>query len=264
MMIVYNKIYKNYRKEVIILYNIKADLHTHTVNSGHGYSTVDELAKTASSKGLEMIAITEHGPNLPGGPHKYFFSNISILPKKVYDVTVLKGVEANILDQGKLDLNENILKNLDFVTAGLHGDTGHSLDNKKDYTEAMIKTIKNPQVDMITHPASIYYPIEIERVVKAANRYNVILEINASSFHPSKDGARGSENLTIKLCKLAKKYGVLLSLNSDAHFHSQVGQVHQLFDIIKKAGVTDEDLINTSIGKIEAFLENKRLKKISV
>jgi len=68
------------------MYNIEADLHMHTVNSGHAYSTVDELAKTASFKGLKLIAITEHGPNLPGGPHEYFFGNMSIIPNEMYGV----------------------------------------------------------------------------------------------------------------------------------------------------------------------------------
>lgn len=201
------------------LYNIKADLHTHTVNSGHGYSTIDELARTASDKGLKMIAITEHGPNMPGGPHKYFFSNMSILPAEIYGVRILKGIEANILDRGKLDLSKERLKSLDFVAAGLHFNTGHNLMNKEDYTNATIETIKDPLVHMITHPANIYYPLDIEKVVKAASLYDVILELNASSFHPFKKQSRGSVNLTTRLCKLAKQYGVRLSLNSDAHFH---------------------------------------------
>ncbi len=246
------------------MYNIKADLHTHTVNSGHGYSTVDELARTASSKDIELIAVTEHGPNLPGGPHRYFFSNMSILPEEMYGVKILKGIEANIGNSGKLDLNDSDLKSLDFVAAGLHYNTGHNLNNKKEYTEATIEAIKNPLVDMITHPASIYYPLDLEKIVKTASLHNVILEINASSFHPNKKGARGNKKLTTKLCKLAKKYDVLLSINSDAHFHTQVGQVHHLFDIIKKAGITDKNLLNTSIEKIETFLDNNRLKKISV
>jgi len=246
------------------MYNIKADLHTHTVNSGHGYSTVDELARTASSKDIELIAVTEHGPNLPGGPHRYFFSNMSILPEEMYGVKILKGIEANIGNSGKLDLNDSDLKSLDFVAAGLHYNTGHNLNNKKEYTEATIEAIKNPLVDMITHPASIYYPLDFKKIVKVASMHNVILEVNASSFHPNKKGARGNKKLTIKLCKLAKKYDVLLSINSDAHFHTQVGQVHHLFDIIKKAGITDKNLLNTSIEKIETFLDNNRLKKISV
>jgi putative hydrolase len=246
------------------MYNIKADLHTHTVNSGHGYSTVDELARTASSKDIELIAITEHGPNLPGGPHRYFFSNMSILPEEMYGVKILKGIEANIGDNGKLDLNDSDLKSLDFVAAGLHYNTGHNLNNKKEYTKATIEAIKNPLVDMITHPASIYYPLNLEKIVKTASMHNVILEVNASSFHPNKKGARGNKKLTTKLYKLAKKYDVLLSINSDAHFHTQVGQVHHLFDIIKKAGITDKNLLNTSVEKIETFLDNNRLRKISV
>lgn len=246
------------------MYNIEADLHMHTVNSGHAYSTVDELAKTASFKGLKLIAITEHGPNLPGGPHEYFFGNMSIIPDEMYGVKILKGIEANILDEGKLDLSQDRLQSLDFIAAGLHHDTGHSLKTKEEYTHATIEAIKNPMVHMITHPATKYYPVDMEAVVKAASRNDVILEINASSFNPKKSNPRGSKELTVELCKLAKKYGVQLSVNSDAHFHTQVGEVHHLFDILKEAGVKDSDLINTSIGKIETFLGSNLIRKISV
>ena len=246
------------------MYNIEADLHMHTVNSGHAYSTVDELAKTASFKGLKLIAITEHGPNLPGGPHEYFFGNMSIIPEELYGVKILKGVEANILDKGQLDLSPDRLQSLDFIAAGLHMDTGHNLKTKEDYTQATIEAIKNPMVNMITHPATKYYSIDMERVVKAASKNDVILEINASSFNPKKANPRGSRKLTVQLCKLAKEYGVQLSLNSDAHFHTQVGEVHHLFDILKEAGIKNNDLINTSIGKIEAFLDSNIIRKISV
>jgi len=140
---------------------------------------------------------------------------MSILPAEIYGVKILKGIEANILDRGKLDLSKERFKNLDFVAAGLHFNTGHNLMNKEDYTNATIEAIKDPLVHMITHPANIYYPL----VVKAASLYDVILELNTSSFHPFKKQSRGSVNLTTRLCKLAKQYGVRLSLNSDAHFH---------------------------------------------
>jgi putative hydrolase len=246
------------------MYNIEADLHMHTVNSGHAYSTVDELAKTASFKGLKMIAITEHGPNMPGGPHEYFFGNISILPNELYGVKILKGIEANILDNGKLDISEDRLQSLDFIAAGLHQDTGHNLKTKDDFTHATIEAIKNPMVDMITHPANIYYPVDIEQIVKAARINDVILEVNASSFNPNKASARGNEELTIKLCKLAKRYGVQLSLNSDAHFHTQVGEVHHLYEILNEANITNNEIINTNIGKIEAYLDSHIIRKISV
>ena len=73
-----------------------ADLHTHTVASGHAYCSVNEMAQAAADVGLEMIAITDHGPNMPGGPHLYHFGNIHVVPSVIAGARVLKGVEANI------------------------------------------------------------------------------------------------------------------------------------------------------------------------
>lgn len=234
---------------------IKADLHTHTIASGHAYSTVDELAKSASEKGLKLIAITNHGPKMPGGPHQFHFGNMRIIPDELYGVRIISGIEANIMNDGSIDLPEERLKRLDFVAAGIHSDAGYDLNNKKDNTRVLIKAMENPYVQMITHPANAAFPINIEEVVEAADEYNIILEANASSFYDFKLGRRGNHEMSIKLCELAKNKGVLLSLNSDAHFHTEVGDITFLNDVIQKAKLTEEDIINSSAEKVKNFLE---------
>ena len=72
---------------------ILMDLHTHTVASGHAYSTIMENAKAAAEKGLEGIAMTDHGPAMPGGAHLYHFWNLTALPQQIAGVRVLRGVE---------------------------------------------------------------------------------------------------------------------------------------------------------------------------
>lgn len=240
---------------------IEADLHTHTINSGHAYSTINELARTAKNRGIKVLAVTEHGPNMPDGPHIYYFNNLTILPEKLYGVKILKGVEANILRNGELDLGENVLSKLDFVAAGVHENTGHKMKKREELTSAVIGAIKNPLVNMITHPINKFYPIDIEKVVKAAQKNNVILEVNASSYNPQKAHHRGDIKKTLQLCKLAKKYNIFLSLNSDAHFHTQVGDISNLEKIIKKANLTNRDIINSSQSKVLNYLKRKELSK---
>lgn len=235
---------------------IEVDLHTHTINSGHAYSTIDEMARTASSRGIKALAVTEHGPNMPDGPYIYYFNNLSILPKKLYGVNILKGVEANILEQGNLDLPEKVLKSLDFVAAGVHYNTGHNLKNKEELTEAVIEAMKNPLVNMITHPVNKYYPLNFKKIVKGAKKYNVILEVNASSYNPKKLNSRGDIEKTLTLCKLAKRYRVLLSLNSDAHFRNEVGDISNLENIIEKAKLRKSDVINTSKERVLNYLDS--------
>jgi len=243
---------------------IEADLHTHTVHSGHAYSTLNEMVKAAANRGLKLIAITDHGPNLPGGPHEYYFGNLNVIPDNLHGIRVLKGIEANILDDGQLDLPKSRLKNLEFVAAGLHEDTGHNLKTKSDFTEATIKAIKNPLVDMITHPANLRFPVYFKEIVKAAHENDVIIEINASSFNKNKIGKRGDIEKSLDLCNLAKKYGVYLSLNTDAHFYTEVGDISNLNYIIKKAELNKSNVINTSKKRILKYLspDNSQKQKV--
>jgi putative hydrolase len=238
----------------IIMIRLEGDLHTHTISSGHAYSTLDELARAAKQKGLKLIAITDHGPNMPGGPHEYYFGNMVILPRKISGVDILKGIEANILNDGKLDLSENTLQQLDFVTAGIHADTGHTMKTREEFTEATIKAMENPLVKMITHPVNVKFPVDIEKIVYAARENGVILEVNASSYSILKRTQRGIMTLDIKMCKLSKKYGVPLALNSDAHYQAEVGDITALKEIIEKAHLTEREIINTSRERLLNFL----------
>ncbi|MFP4662562.1 MAG: phosphatase [Halanaerobiales bacterium] len=233
---------------------LEADLHMHTIASGHAYSTITEMALAAAGKGLKIIAMTDHGPLLPGGPHEYHFGNIKVLPEYIHGVRVLKGVESNIINDGSLDLDEERLDMLDFVAAGIHYDAGYNNRTMEEHTTATITAIKNPRVRMITHPANLYYPVDLQAVVKAAAENNVILEVNASSFDTHRYGKRGSLEKTVEMCKLAREYKVPLSLNSDAHYYVDVGNIEPLTQVIKEADLKEKDVINCSAEAVEEFL----------
>ena len=97
------------------------DTHCHTISSGHAYSTISEYISQAQNKNLELIAITDHAPKMPGSCGEFYFGNIKILPKKFDNLEVWYGSELNIIDyEGNVDLPEHILKNLDIVIASYH------------------------------------------------------------------------------------------------------------------------------------------------
>ena len=103
-----------------------ADLHTHTIASGHAYSTVTENARAARAHGLELIAICDHGPGVPQGAHPWYFWNLKVIPSVLDGVRILKGCEANVspdTDNG-IDLPDQVLDLLDFVAVGFHPTTG--------------------------------------------------------------------------------------------------------------------------------------------
>ena len=100
---------------------ILADIHTHTTESGHAYSTVTENIKAASEKGLKLLATTDHTSGMPGGAHDFHFANLKSIPEEMYGVRLLKGAETNIVDyEGNLDVEDELLRGLDIVIASLH------------------------------------------------------------------------------------------------------------------------------------------------
>lgn len=229
---------------------ILADLHLHTIASGHAYSTIEEVAKAAAAKKLEMVAITDHGPAMPGGPHEYYFGNLHVLPETLHGVKILVGVEANILDEhGRLDLKEYYLARLDLVLAGLHNVCLDPMCPERN-TNALVCAIKNPFVDIVVHPGNPDFPIDMHEVVRTASEWGKALEINNSSFLVR----RGSHERCQEIARLAREYDTLISISSDAHISSDVGELTKALDVAVQAGIPVKNIINLSAERTEQFL----------
>ncbi|EGO64537.1 phosphatase [Acetonema longum] len=236
-----------------------ADLHIHTVASGHAYSTVREIAAVAADKGLKLIAITDHGPKMPGGPHPYHFGNLAAVPDYISGVRVLKGMEANVIDrEGTLDLEEQRLARLNIVLAGLHtvcSPHGSVAEN----TAMMIRAMQNPWVDAIVHPGNPEYPVDYEKVVQAAVEYDVALEINNSSLTISR---KGSQPNCEQIAALMKQYGAKLIIGSDSHYCETVGEFTAALALIAKYNFPPEQILNSSMEQIAAHLRRRKYRVI--
>ena len=227
-----------------------ADLHIHTVASGHAFSTIQEMAQAAAEKGLKILGFTEHGPTLPGGPHIYFFYNLRIVPTEMYGVEILRGVEANIVDkEGNLDLPTEILDHLDLIWAGFHLYQSPPW-SREENTKALIKALNNPYVDGIVHPGNPEFPIDAEAIVQAVKETGKVLEINNSSTLSRK----GSHENCLKIACLAKEMGAKVMVNSDAHISYDIGRCDRVLSLVEEAGLQDRDILNTSIERIKDFL----------
>jgi putative hydrolase len=232
-----------------------ADLHIHTVSSGHAYSTLLENAKAAADKGLAMIAITDHGPAMPGAPHAYHFGNQRVVPDRLYGVRVLKGIEANVMDyNGAIDLGEKQLERLDVVLAGLH-DVCSPHDSVEKNTMAMIAAMKNPWVDIIVHPGNPAFPVDAEAVVRAAGENDIALEINNSSLTVSR---KGSRPCCKQFAKLSKYYGVKIILGTDSHFASYIGDFTQAEELLAETHIQPAQVLNTSVQLILEHLNRRK------
>ncbi len=164
---------------------IEIDTHTHTLASGHAYSTIREMAKMASEKGLKGLAITEHAPEMPGGAHLFYFMNMHTVPRRLYGVELLMGAELNIMDaEGKLDLPNRVIRQMDITIASMHIPCYKGEITMGEITRAYINVMERGDVDIIGHPDDGRYPVDYEELVKAAKRTGTLLEVNNSSLNP--------------------------------------------------------------------------------
>jgi len=234
----------------------EADLHVHTIASGHAFSTVADNVQIAAKKGLKLIAITDHGPNMPDGPHPYYFYNMRVLPKSYLGVEILKGVEANIIDEkGNIDIPEDLAKKLDLVLAGFHpycSPSGTVVEN----TKAMINAINNPLIDMIVHPGNPGFQIDPTEIVLACKDRGTLLEINNNSLGVTGSRA-GSYHNCLTIAEKAAEHGIKVAIGSDAHWSEQVGNFPLATELVSKVGLKESQVINTSVQEIYLYLQSR-------
>jgi putative hydrolase len=235
--------------------NIRIDTHVHTIASGHAYSVFSDYLKRAIEIGLEMFALTDHGPAMPGASHIWHLANQKEIPSIVDGVEILKGAEANIVDRlGGIDISDGYLKRLDLVIASLHLpciEPGTVEEN----TTALINVIKSGKVDIIGHPGNTTYEIDQFEFVKAAKENNVAIEINSGSF--SGNRADSWDNC-VSIAQIAKDLGAWVTTGSDAHIHYRLGDFEKIYKIFDRVGFPEELVITQSKYKLKKFLELRR------
>jgi putative hydrolase len=228
---------------------IIADYHTHTIYS-HGTGTIEQNIEVAMQKGLKTLGISDHSYRHFSYGVKYenipkMREEIDRLQEKYKEIKILLGLEANILDnKGSIDVDDKLLKLVDYVMAGYHfgsipnkkvkGILNHAfnfvgLDKiTKDYnTEATINAMKNNDIFIVTHPGD-KGAVYIEEVAKVAKETNTHLEINSHHGY-----------LTKEQLILIKDTGVKFMIGSDAHRPEDVGRFD---DAIKRVKETNVDL----------------------
>lgn len=231
------------------------DVHTHTLASGHAYNTIYEMAREAKERGIELLGITEHAPGMPGTCHEMYFVNLKAMERNLFGVQILFGAEVNVLDaEGRLDLKDSILKNLDIGIASLHLPTskkGTPQENSMAYVNAM----KNPYIHVIGHPDDDRFGFDYDILVPAAKEHHVLLEVNNSSLAPNGYRVNARENYA-KMLKLCREYEVPVLLSSDAHTASAIGNHEYAREVLKEAGFPASLVANDSRTLFEEFVPN--------
>jgi len=234
--------------ELIDHKDIKGDLHCHSDWDG-GTNSIQELAKTAQEIGYEYLGISDHTKFLRiehGLDEKKLTrqrreidkinSKFHVLHSKF---RILQGCEANILKDGLIDIKDEALKKLDYAIVGIHSSFKIG---KEQMTERMIRAMKNPNVDIISHPTGRIlkrrdeYQIDFDKILRAAKEYNVILEINS---YPER------LDLNDQNIRQAKEAGVKMIINTDAHHQDQLRFIELGIAQARRGWAEREDIVNT-------------------
>lgn len=234
---------------------IIADIHTHTLASGHAYGTIREMAQAAKEQHLELLGITEHAPGIPGTVNPFYYCNLNVIPGELYGVQILHGCEINVLNDGSLSLEQKWIDKLDYAIVGIHCQCYQDAGKQKN-TENLIQCMKNEKVCIVSHPDDDHTPLDYQELVQAAKDYHVALEINNSSLLKQDQRWNCIENYKTMLY-YCKKMQVPVVLNSDAHDPSAVGNVSLAAKLIEEENFDEELILNTDRNRLWTFLINK-------
>jgi len=230
--------------DLITQADLQGDVHMHTVETD-GRNTIEQMAAAAEEYGYKYIAITDHSKNLA-------FANgldderavehiqrIRAVNDMVGELTILAGIEVDILADGTLDLSDSVLEQMDIVIASVHS---HFNQSPSEMTDRLLKAVENPNTSLIGHPTGRMllrrdaYAFDIEAVLKAAARKKVAMELNS---YPDR------LDLNDRHLRLAKEHGVKIVINTDSHHTSHLDKIR--FGILqaRRAWLTKQDVLNT-------------------
>ena len=229
-----------------------ADVHMHSILSGHAFGTVWELAQEAAARNLKLIGVTEHGPGIPGTCDPIYFRNFIDAPRILYGVEMLYGSEVNVLNSGEVDLDQRHLDCLDYAVAGIHG-LCYENEGMVKNTDNVIRCMENDKVKFISHPDADTFPLDYPALVQGAKEYHTALEVNNSSLRKPKLRPGCVENYT-KMLPLCMEYGVNIIVNTDAHDPGAVGDFTLARALLEKLQMDESLISNNDLEKLKTFL----------
>lgn len=243
---------------LVALSDLKGDLHVHTVaTDGHG--TLREMAQAAKEAGLKYIAITEHSRRLAmargldASRLARQCDQIDELNRELSGITLLKGIEVDILEDGRLDLADSVLSKLDLVIGAVH----HAFDlSRTRQTERILRAMEHKYFTILAHPTGRLidqrepYDVDMQSVIRHAAQRGCALEVNA---HPER------LDLVDTQCRDAKEAGVRLAINSDAHSPLDFQNLRFGVGQARRGWIEPGDVINTlSLRELHRFLAGTR------
>lgn len=224
--------------------DLRGDLHIHTSETD-GQNTLEEMALAARQRGFEYLAVTEHSRRLTvtrGLDEARLVQQIEAIDRlndKLEGITLLKGIEVDILEDGSLDLPGNLLARLDLVVGAVHSKFNLPRDRQ---TARILRAMEHPFFSILAHPTGRLLPsrppyeVDVAAVVRKARQRGCFLELNAQPERL---------DLADTFCRLAKEEGVLVSINSDSHNSRGFDNLCYGIDQARRGWLTKKDVLNT-------------------
>ena len=239
--------------------HIRGDLHMHSTWSD-GRNSIADMVSASRQLGYEYVAITDHSERawssrtLAAGDIAKQRAEIHELRGKVRGIEILHGVEVDIMSDGSLDFDDELLEGVDIVLASLHEAGG---DNDARLTERYLRAIHHPLVNVITHPAnraparSIGYRLDFERLFAAAAETGTAMEIDGAPGHLDMDG---------EIARRAAAAGVTIAIDSDCHRIDGLARQMQFgIGTARRGWIEPSHVLNTrSVEDVRAFVAHKR------
>jgi len=233
-------------------YKFLLDIHTHTLVSGHAYGTIREMAQAAADKGLKLLGTTEHGPGIPGTCDPIYFTNLKMVPRTLYGVEMVRGCEANVLNDGTIFMEQRHLDCLDYAIVGIHRLCYEDAGIRQN-TKNLISCMQNKKVFFVSHPDDDHTPLDYEELVPAAGACHVALELNNSSLLKPDQRLNCVANYR-RMLGLCQELRVPIVVNSDAHDPSYVGRFDEACAFLKEIDFDSSLILNTSVSKFKTFI----------
>lgn len=248
---------KNKLPRLIKQEDIQGDLHVHS-KATDGIDSIKDMALAAQKLGYSYMALTDHSKSVTvanGLNEKQLLEQINEINKlntQLKDFTILKSCEVDILEDGRLDLSDEILSKLDFTVCAIHSRFRLS---KEKQTQRIIKAMENPFFKILAHPTGRLiqerepYDLDMEKIISAAARLGRILEINAQPERM---------DLPDQYCRMAKEKKVKMTISTDAHSRMQLKFMHFGIGQARRGWLEKKDVINTMpIKELMDFLKLK-------
>lgn len=233
----------------------EVDTHTHTILSGHAWSTLSENCCAAKERGMRGLCLTEHGPAIEGGAPAYLPHSQRMLPEDVEGIRVYRGIESNILDHGNhLDIPAAYLRLCEFAIASIHAHMFPERGLADANTATYCEILKNPCIDIIGHADDPAVPCDFETLVRAARDQGKLLELNNNSTTAHRPGSLPFLKRYILCCK---RYGQRVCVASDAHFHTMVGNVGPMMGLLEELEFPQELIVNLTKERFDAYLQER-------